>query len=379
MTKSRDVRLDALRGLFLIIMAGVHVPIPLSHVLQDPFGCNGAAEGFIFLSACLAGRVYGKTFQEAGWTAMSRKILKRARLIYFAHVVVLIPATLIIWALASKAPPLANHFSDFLVHPFGSLALMPLLMHQPPLFDILPLYVIFLAATPLLLAFGHRYGWGILLALSAIGWLVAQFGWDARVMGDPARLLPFRWGAFNFMAWQCLWMCGVIIGEKSLREHIMNARRRLPIAIVALTLVLAGLYWRWRFQAPADSNIYLWMDKWTLGPLRLLSFGSWTALLISWNPHPPARFLAPTALLGRHSLGVFSFHLPLVIAATTAIQMLALSNTWQIAVGILVIALLFSWAGILECRKQRRTNEGLQKLLKPSPQQPMSKSLVEIP
>ena len=60
MKKPRDARLDALRGLFLMIMAGVHVPTPLSHIFQDPLGCNGAAEGFIFLSACLAGWVYGK-------------------------------------------------------------------------------------------------------------------------------------------------------------------------------------------------------------------------------------------------------------------------------------------------------------------------------
>ena len=356
-TKQRDVRLDALRGLFLIIMAAVHVPTPLSHVFQDPLGCNGAAEGFIFLSACLAGRVYGKSFLQGGWAAMSQKTWKRTRLIYLAHVGVLIPATLIIWALASKAPPLANHFADFLVHPLASLALMPLLMHQPPLFDILPLYVIFLAATPWLLMFGRRYGWGILLVPSALGWLVAQFGWDARLMGDPARLLPLRWGAFDFLAWQFLWMCGVALGEKSLRGPIFNPRWRLPAGIVGLIIVLAGLYWRWGFQAPANCPLYVWMDKWTLGPLRLLCFGGWTALLIAWNPHPRQILLAPTALLGRHSLGVFSFHLPLVIAATTAVQMLALPNAWQTGVGILVIALLFPWAGILEYHKNRRMQD----------------------
>ena len=52
---ARDMRLDALRGYFLILMAAVHVPTPVSHALQEPLGFNGAAEGFIFLSACLAG------------------------------------------------------------------------------------------------------------------------------------------------------------------------------------------------------------------------------------------------------------------------------------------------------------------------------------
>ena len=329
-------------------MAGVHVPTPLSHVCQDPFGCNGAAEGFIFLSACLAGRVYGNGRMD--WTTMSHRVWKRAKLIYFVHVGVLMPVALAIWALAAKAPPLANHFSDFLVHPFGSLALMPLLMHQPPLFDILPLYIIFLAATPWLLSFARRRGWARLLGVSALGWLAVQFKLDARLISDPARLLPFRWGAFDFIAWQFLWTSGTAIGEKSLYGPIIKPRYRLAVIAAASIIVSGALYWRWGFQPQVsfDSGIYRWMDKWTLGPLRLLAFGGWGALLLSWNPHPSVRLLAPAALLGRHSLGVFAFHLLLVIVATTTVQMLALSNAWQVIVGLLVIALLFPWAVFLD-------------------------------
>jgi len=354
--KPRDMRLDALRGLFLIIMAGVHSSTPVSHVLQDPLGYNGAAEGFIFLSACLAGIVYGKTYQQADWPTMSRRAWKRARQIYLVHLAVLVPIVLIVWALANALPPLATHFSDFLAHPWSGLALMPLLLHQPPLFDILPLYVIFLGVMPWLLAIVRRRGWGMILTVSALGWLAAQCKLDARLIGDPTRLLPLRWGAFNLLAWQFLWVCGLALGETSLRRPIIKPELRLWLGVPAATIVFVGLLSRHGFwpQAWWDPDIFLWMDKWTLGPLRLLNFAAWAVLLLAWNPRPPKWFLAPTALLGRNSLSVFACHLPLVIAAAVIVQQFAPPNAVQTAIGLLVIALLFVWAAWWEHHKRRQ-------------------------
>lgn len=373
--KPRDMRLDALRGYFLIIMAGVHAPTPVSHAVQDPLGYNGAAEGFIFLSACMAGIVFGRNYRQTDWTTMSHRAWSRTRRIYFVHLGVLIPIVLIVWALADSLPPLAAHFSDFLVHPWGSMALMPLLLHQPPLFDILPLYVIFLGIVPWLLAFARRHGWGMILAVSALGWLAAQFKLDARLIGDPARLLPLRWGAFDLLAWQFLWVCGVALGETSLRRPIIKSGRRLWLGVPAAVIVLVALLSRRGFWPDAwlPPDIFLWMDKWTLGPLRLLNFAAWTVLLLAWNPHPPKWFLAPVALLGRHSLAVFAFHLPLVIAAAVIVQMLVLSNATQTAIGLAVIALLFVWAGCLDYRKLQQAKTapaGLPAVKSPSPTTP---------
>lgn len=354
--KRRDTRLDAIRGVLLIIMAAVHVPTPLSHLLQEPFGFTSAAEGFIFLGAALAGYVYGKSHVQAGWTVMSGKVWARARWVYFIHLAMLVPAVALAWVASNRLAPLANQFHDFLAHPWGSLVLMPLLLHQPPLFDILPLYVIFLGLTPLLLAAARRRGWGIVLAVSALGWLMAQFKLDARVLGDPSRLLPLRLGSFDLAAWQFLWVAGLAVGETAFRRPLIRREWRPGLGAVSLVIVLVGLLSRhglWP-QAWFSQDLYLWMDKWTLGPLRLLNFAAWVALLLAWNPALLPPLLSPVALLGRHSLAVFSFHVPLAIGATILIQTGSLSSVPQILIGLLVIATLFPWAAWQERHSRRR-------------------------
>ena len=346
-TATRDMRFDAIRGLLLISMAAVHVPTPVSHFLHEPLGFMSDAEGFIFLSACLAGLAYGKIYRQSDWPALSRRVWHRVRQIYLIHLAVILPVVLIAWAFAGQITPLANHFHDFLVHPWGSLALIPLLLHQPPLFDILPLYIILLGMTPLVLALARRRGWGIVLAVSACGWIAAQFKLDARFISNPSELLPLRWGPFDLLAWQMVWVGGLALGESTSRRQILSGKWRFGLAVISVPIAVAGFLARHGFLS-LNPVCFLWIDKWTLGPLRLLNFASWVALLLAWNPRVPTRLLAPVALLGRNSLAVFAFHLPLVVAASTLVQLVPLSNLWQIGVSLSVIAALFLWALWLE-------------------------------
>ena len=341
--KSRDIRLDAIRGLLLVIMAAVHVPTPISHAIQEPFGFMSEAEGFIFLSACLAGFAYGRTCLQSGWRTMAGRILTRTRKIYFIHLAVVLPLVLVAWLFASRVTPLANHFHDFLVHPWGALVLIPLLLHQPPLLDILPLYIIFLAVTPWLLAIARRKGWGIILSLSFLGWLAVQLNICAHIVGNPAQWLPVRWGAFNLLAWQFVWVSGLAFGETALHRPLLPDKWRPAVGIPCAVIVLTGLLARHGF-VPFNPDLFLWMDKWTLGPLRLLNFAAWVGLLLAWKPQVPSAPLKPLALLGRNSLAVFSFHLPLVVIATTMIQMFALSSVGQVLAGLMVMTALFPWA-----------------------------------
>jgi len=347
------MRLDAMRGMFLVIMAGVHVPSPLSHVLQEPFGFTSAAEGFIFLSACLAGMIYGKTYFKSGWTEMSRRVWNRAKLVYVVHLAVLLPVALIAWLYTRQVAPLANHFHDFLQHPVESLLLIPLLLHQAPLFDILPLYVVLLLVTPFAFATARRHGWGIMLSVSFLGWFAAQF---PATHFPTNALLPIRGGSFNLLAWQFLWFAGVALGETSRRSEIISQRFRSFFLTAAGVIVLAGLCARHGIVPGAWLNpgIYGWMDKWTLGPLRLLNFAAWVVLLVAWNPRPPAWLMEQTALWGRHSLAVFALHLPLVVCAASVIKMFTLTSVEQTFIGLSVIGGISIWVAWLEHNSRQR-------------------------
>ncbi len=347
------MRLDAVRGLFLVIMAGVHVPSPLSHCLQEPFGFTSAAEGFIFLSACLAGMVYGKTYLKSGWTEMSRRVWNRAKLVYIVHLAVLLPVALTAWLYARQVTPLANHFHDFLLHPVASLLLVPLLLHQAPLFDILPLYVVMLLATPFAFATARRHGWGIVLSASFLGWFTAQFP----ALHLPAgTLLPVRCGSFNLLAWQFLWFTGVALGESSVRGEIISPIFRKFFLTAAGGVVLLGLCARHDLIPGMVLNpgIFSWMDKWTLGPLRLLNFAAWVVFLLAWNPRPPAWVMEQTALWGRHSLAVFALHLPLVVCAASVIQMFPMTGMEKTFIGLSVIAAISLWVAWLEINLRQR-------------------------
>jgi hypothetical protein len=55
----RRPELDALRGLFLVWMTLTHLPYALQRLYTNqPIGFVSAAEGFVFISALLVGRIY---------------------------------------------------------------------------------------------------------------------------------------------------------------------------------------------------------------------------------------------------------------------------------------------------------------------------------
>ncbi len=351
------MRLDALRGLFLVIMAGVHVPTPLSRWLHEPMGYLSAAEGFVFLGACLAGFVFSKVRRKSGAAVMRTRIFARVKRIYAVHLGLVLAAVAVAWALAGRVRPLQYHFHDFLQRPIESLALIPLLLHQPPLFDILPLYIVFLGLTPWWLELAARRGWTVVLGGSAVLWALAQWLPSAGLFTALAPWLVLRLGSFNLFGWQLLWVLGLAAGETMVRDPQGVRRHRAAPLWPALAIVAAGILCRHRFglQPVMVPHFAFWTDKWRLGPLRLANSIAWAVLLWSWSPQPPPWLVRPLALLGRNSLAVFAAHIPLAILATTWIALQERPAAARTAVGFAVIAALFPFAWFIERRARLRS------------------------
>ncbi len=317
----RQAELDWLRGTMLVLMTFTHLPTWFSTRAGQPFGYVSAAEGFVFLSAYLVGTVYGRRARVHGVDAMRRALWHRTLKVYAVHAALLVFLLLVLvpFALSRDAHAITDLASYYLERPRLALASGLLLTYNPPLLDILPMYVLFLAASPWLLRHGLRNGFGGLLAVSSVVWLFAQYDGGRHVYEAVAALtgwpVPYAaTGAFVYLAWQLLWLVGLYLGARPQTPPARYGDRRSRMAL-GIAVGVAGAFFVWRHlagQVPFPNGIALnaLVDKWHLGPLRLLNFA-----VLAWLVVCGRRVLrewaeaSSIAVMGRSSLGVFAAHL----------------------------------------------------------------------
>ncbi len=319
----RRNELDVLRGALLVQMAVTHLPTRLSEYTSQPFGFLSSAEGFVFLSAFLVGSTYSRKLIERGEDYVREKLWKRATKLYAAHVGLLLFLFTIVAAIAviSGRPELRNHLSIYFHSPVRASLAGPLLLYQPPLLDILPMYIVFLALTPLLLTFAAKRAWWPILSVSGLLWLFAQL--DGRrliynkvsaVVGMPLPLEAF--GAFDWFGWQLVWIAGLWFGTRHARRPAGAPARRTVQLIVAAAATVGFVLWRYHGGFGVDVNSAL-ADKWHVGAVRVLNFAA-VAYVVNHAVLPylaglRLRVLALLAMLGRASLVVFTAHVPLCV------------------------------------------------------------------
>jgi hypothetical protein len=314
----RKPEFDALRGLFLVWMTLTHLPTRMSELVNQPFGFISSAEGFVFLSALLVGRVYMRQATE-NRGQMRTKLWKRALRVYAYHVVLLLLAFTFAAAFAVYRHHAAlEHLLDFYIaHPAVAIVGSLLLIYCPPLLDILPIYVIFLLASPFAFSIAVRRSWGPVIAGSTIIWLLAQFGLRAAVQHYVVSIthLPIplqEWGAFNLFAWQWVWIMGMWMGARSVEGELPlhSLPKWVPWIAGVVCLFFVGVRHDWLGGRLTQEHLGLLVDKWQLGPLRVLNIIAFVCVLYSLRGAVRSVISRePFITLGRASIEVFCAHL----------------------------------------------------------------------
>ncbi len=313
----------------LVLMTITHVPTRYSNWLGQPFGFVSAAEGFVFLSAWMVGAVYSARAVEKGIDAMRSALWQRARLVWLCQAALLVFLFTVIADIGvlTHRRAITNLLSFYLAEPIDALWSSLLMVYKPPLLDILPMYVIFMLASPLLLTIGfRRNGWRAVILASVVLWLLAQFGLNRELYVSIATATHWKMpvqqtGAFELFAWQLPWIVGMWMGSRSVTSR---SERAFPEWIVALAVIYAIACLAWRHAVgqtpfPPHTGLNWLFDKWNLGPLRLADFFALALIAVRFGPALAARLrLGVLETMGRASLPVFCSHIVaslLVLAA----------------------------------------------------------------
>ena len=350
--RPRVSELDALRGLMLLWITGTHLPTALSTYVNQPFGFFAGTEGFIFLSALFTGLIYFRIAERQGWGSMCRRLWARAGRLYGYHLALLVVAFAVGAPLAARGNRAAVHnLLDFYYAAGHTRAYLDaaLLLYRPPLLDILPIYIIFLALTPVALMMGSRLRWRYVFAGGVTLWLLAQVGLRGfayrLVTRDLGLQVPLNeMGAFDLWAWQLWWLVGLWFGVRWARDDLpLEAwvkRLVVPAAIISgFFLVLRYA----QFEGLVTFGRSAWLlDKWNLGPGRIVDFAAVAALTIRFRSALKHLALPSLVMLGRASLGVFCVPLLCVFSALIILGDRSVIRGW-----LAVALVLGSWSVML--------------------------------
>lgn len=307
MQQKRIESIDFWRGFALVAILINHIPgNVLGALTPRNFGFSDSAEVFVFLSGVSVYLAYGEKFSRNSAVLVS--FARRTAKLYGAHLALTAAALALFWTandftaddLLSREYGRATPFLDPLRGVLGILALS----HQIAYFNILPLYIVLMAAAPLFLALALRGRFAMLAASAAV-----YAGARVTGLNLPSWPEPGGW-YFNPFAWQFMFALGVFCGSASRTEDVPYhpvALRFSQAFTIGSAIVVSNAFG----LAPGlvdAAGLYLDWDKSALGVARIVDFAT-LAYVIHYSRVTARLRETPAfdffALLGRNALPIF--------------------------------------------------------------------------
>src|SRR6202011_3087564 len=241
----RDLRLDFFRGLSLFFIFIDHIPNNvLSYATLHVIPFSDAAEVFIFISGYTAALVYGQLLVRRGTLVATVQIYYRVWQLYVAHIFIFMIYTAEVsyamLKLQTQTYSEELRLSSFLQEPHVAVVKMMLLQYQPELLDILPLYIVLLAAFPIVLLLQRRRPFAPLILSFAVYLLTLYFGWVPKTYPNDEGWF------FNPFAWQFLFIVGATAGTaQSAAQPPLPHWSWIPQAAIAVTIAVAVIRLTW--------------------------------------------------------------------------------------------------------------------------------------
>ena len=349
----RDLRLDFFRGLALWFIYLDHVPENiLSWITVRNYGFSDATEIFVFISGYTAVIAYSRMMLKDGWPRAAIRIYRRVWQLYVAHILLFIAFTAQIAyvSIARDTPQLIEEMQLMGLgqNPYRAILEAALLKFRPVNLDVLPLYIVLLAAFPFALPGLLRWPWAVLLG--SFGLYVASNHFDWNLPGYPDDKVWF----FNPMAWQVIFYCGAALAVIAPRLEVFDRRRWSTTAVAGLYLASAAFVaMSWHYNA-LERLIPDWLarqiypiDKTNLDILRLLHF-----LALAWLTRLVVRrdagflkwrIFLPIRRCGEQSLQIFCVGTFLAVTAQIIVahyEETILSQIFVSLAGLVVMSLI---------------------------------------
>jgi hypothetical protein len=362
----RDLRLDLFRGLALWLIFLDHIPSNMvAWITIRNYGFSDATEIFVFISGYTAAFVYGREMLNRGLVVAGARILRRAWQVYVAHIFLfMIYMTELAYVTTHFENPLFSEEIDLLnalKEPGSTLVQALLLTFQPPNLDILPLYIVLLAAFPPVLWLLLRWPNLALLGSVLLYAVIRQF--EIGLVAAPRG----EW-FFNPFAWQLIFVFGAwcALGGAARLAELIRSRTAVALAIAYLVFSFAvSLTW---YSPSLDQRVPLWLtnfiypvDKTNLDVLRFAHFLALATLTARFVRRDWAGLewpvFRPIIMCGQHSLEIFCLGEFLSLGGYFVNIELAAGFWTQLAVSVSGIAAMIATAALLDWYKNidRRT------------------------